>query len=53
MKEYFTVAVWHEECQTEIETLAEYEYVTDSIEYTCPSCGEKGSEGNWLGGMEE
>jgi hypothetical protein len=43
------VAVCCDSCEKEIETMATYEVLTDSISYVCSKCGETSTEGNWEG----
>ena len=37
-------------CEHEVEVMAKYEALTNSIEYVCTQCNQAGSEGNWKEG---
>lgn len=44
------VAVSCDNCEQEVDVMAKYEALTNSIEYSCPECNQIGTEGNWKEG---
>lgn len=43
------IATSCDECDSELEVMAEYDSGTDSVEYVCPDCGHEGGVANWEG----
>jgi phage FluMu protein Com len=44
------VAISCDKCEQEVEVMAKFQALTNSIEYSCPKCKQTGSEGNWKEG---
>jgi DNA-directed RNA polymerase subunit RPC12/RpoP len=47
------IAINCDECDVELEVMAEYDSGTDSVEYVCSECGHNGGVANWKGADNE
>lgn len=53
MNQKIEIAIGCDSCDEEIEVIAEYEPLDDSVTFTCPECKEEGSTSNWFASFDD